>query len=104
MAAPKKTVKKSTPKKAAVPTTSQVTKAKTTPVKKTVTAKKTVAKKAPAKKVAPKAARVISNEERYKMVEQAAYFIAERSGFTADPKESWIVAEKEVAARIASGK
>jgi 2-polyprenyl-3-methyl-5-hydroxy-6-metoxy-1,4-benzoquinol methylase len=98
MATTKKTVKKTAVKKAKVPTTSQVTKPKATAAKKTAVAK------APATKVAKKVVRVISNEERYKMIEQAAYYIAERSGFKADPKESWIVAEKEVDARLASGK
>lgn len=79
------------------------------PVKKTA-AKKTAAKKAPAKKAATaqaapaakpasaaKAApKTISAQERYHMIDEAAYYRAEKSGFTADPHENWVAAEKEI--------
>ena len=66
--------------------------------KKAPAAKKTVVKKAAAavKKVTP--------EERQKMVEQAAYFRAERHGFQVDPNENWLAAEAEVDAILAGKK
>lgn len=38
-----------------------------------------------------------SSEQRYCMVETAAYFIAERNGFRGDAAEHWQVAELEIA-------
>ncbi len=86
------------------------------PVKKSP-AKKVVAKAAPAKKpavkkpvakAAPKAAPKavapqkpsLSPEQRYKMVEEAAYFIAERHGFSGDSTYFWSLAEAEVSSRL----
>ena len=77
-------------------------------------AKKAVAKAAPAKKpvakVAPKAAPVakavaakkpqVSPEQRYRMIEEAAYFIAERHGFNGDSAYFWSLAEAEVNSRM----
>lgn len=101
MATKKKTTKKTA--KAKVPTKTQVTTPKKKAPKKAV--KKTVAKKAAAQKPAAKksASNVspISAEDRYKMIEQAAYFLAERHHFQADPAAIWVQAEKEVDARIA---
>ena len=82
-------------------------------VKKTP-AKKVVAKAAPAKKpvakVAPKAAAVakpvaakkpvVSPEQRYRMIEEAAYFIAERHGFNGDSAYFWSLAEAEINAKL----
>jgi hypothetical protein len=70
-----------------------------TAVKKPTTAKKPVAKKAAPKKTSPKA-RKISAEERYKMVEIAAYYIAEHNHFQGSPVDFWIAAEAEVAAKL----
>ena len=56
------------------------------PAKKAATPRKPAAKKV----AAPGA------EQRYKMIEVAAYFIAERSGFTADPLASWAEAERQI--------
>ncbi|OFZ67353.1 MAG: hypothetical protein A2V79_07770 [Betaproteobacteria bacterium RBG_16_56_24] len=39
-------------------------------------------------------------EVRYRMVETAAYFIAERNGFQGRSDEHWAAAELEVAARL----
>lgn len=39
-------------------------------------------------------------EERYRMVETAAYFIAERHGFQGRSDEHWAAAEREIAARL----
>ena len=35
-------------------------------------------------------------EERYRMIAEAAYFIAERSGFEGDCEAYWLVAECEI--------
>ncbi len=66
-------------------------------------AKKAVAKaapaKAPAKKAAPapKAAKQpISSELRYKMIQVAAYYEAEKHGFNGDSTYFWSVAEKQI--------
>ncbi|MGD9874163.1 MAG: DUF2934 domain-containing protein [Kiritimatiellia bacterium] len=58
--------------------------------------KKTAAPKKAEKKVAAKA-RVISSEERYQMVQTAAYYRAQANGFQGDPRQHWAEAEKEVA-------
>lgn len=80
-------------------------------------------KKSPAKKVAPKAAAkkpmvkavapqkpmvkavaskkpVISPEQRYKMTEEAAYYIAERHGFNGDSQYFWSLAVAEIDAKL----
>jgi hypothetical protein len=76
---------------------------KKSPAKKA--APKAAAAPKPVAKVAPKAAAVakpaaakpaISPEQRYKMIEQAAYFIAERHGFNGDSAYFWSLAEAEV--------
>jgi Protein of unknown function (DUF2934) len=78
------------------------TPAKKTPVAKKATATKTEAKKPvekkaakPAKKTSTKA-RSIGAEERYKMIEVAAYYIAERNNFKGSTIDFWIAAEAEI--------
>lgn len=71
----------------------------------TAAAKKTVApaeKKSPMKKAVAKAVgkTKISPEERYRMVQTAAYFIAERNGFQGYPSDHWLQAELEIAAQL----
>lgn len=75
--------------------------------KKPVTAKPAAkkpaaAKTAPKKTVAKKAtkARSIGAEERYKMIEVAAYYIAERNHFKGSATDFWIAAEAEISAKI----
>ncbi|MQM31293.1 MAG: hypothetical protein CRU78_12555 [Candidatus Accumulibacter phosphatis] len=41
-----------------------------------------------------------SAEERYCMIQSAAYFIAENDGFQGSSAQYWIDAEREVAARL----
>ena len=62
--------------------------------------KRTIAPKA------PKAAAVtVTPEERLKMIEQAAYFRAEKAGFSGDSHAHWLAAEAEVTALLkAQGK
>lgn len=70
-------------------------------VKKTAapaTEKKSPVKKASAAKAAGKAQ--VSPEERYRMVQTAAYFIAERNGFLGYPDDHWLQAELEIAAQF----
>jgi hypothetical protein len=103
-----------TTKKAAVakPIKTKVTVAKkavTTTAKKTVAASKSTvvkkphankAKSATARTVGPKKVAKITPEERYRMVETTAYFIAEKHGFQGRSDEHWAAAEIEVAARL----
>ncbi|MCE9633731.1 MAG: DUF2934 domain-containing protein [Methylophilales bacterium] len=75
-------------------------KAAAKPATKKVATKKPVAKKAVAKKpAAPVSKKVVAApgaEERYKMVEVAAYYIAERNGFVGDPSAFWAEAEMQI--------
>lgn len=82
----KTTTSKKAPKAAKVATVSSVL---------APAAKKLAAKKTAAPKVTP--------EERMRMIEQAAYFRAEKAGFQGDPQAHWAAAEAEVDA-ILSGK
>ena len=43
---------------------------------------------------------VISDEQRYKMIAEAAYYRAESSQFQSDPVRDWIEAEKDIAALL----
>lgn len=64
-------------------------------------AAKAAPKAAPAPaKPAPAAKPAVSAEERYKMVQDAAYFIAERHGFNGDSAYFWTLAEAEIAAQL----
>jgi hypothetical protein len=44
--------------------------------------------------------KTISSEERQKMIEQAAYFRAEKRNFQGDPNEDWMAAEEEIDAQL----
>ena len=68
-------------------------------------APKAVAAKKPAAKAAPKVAvaskkPALSPEQRYKMIEEAAYYIAERHGFSGDSAYFWSLAEAEINAKL----
>ena len=56
--------------------------------------KKTSARRASSKATAGK--RKMSPEERYRMVEVAAYYIAERNNFAGSPVEYWSQAETQI--------
>jgi hypothetical protein len=109
------TKKKSTTSKAAVKKVATknkpaakkvVSKVKTTTKKvvaKKTTAKKTVVKKTTVKKNATKKSTASvqpSAAERYRMVQTAAYFIAERRGFVGCSSHHWAEAEREVSAML----
>lgn len=71
---------------------------------KAVATKKPAAKK-PAARAAPKAAvaakkAALSPEQRYKMTEEAAYYIAERHGFYGDSQYFWSLAVEEIDAKL----
>ncbi len=68
-------------------------------------AKKVAAKKAAApeaKSVKKQKVAQPSAQERYRMVETAAYYIAERSGFQGCTTDHWAAAEIEIANKLAS--
>ena len=89
------------PKKAARVVSAEPEKAKSAAPKKSVAVaavSKPAAKRAPRKTAAKALAPVAySSEQRYRMVETAAYFIAERNGFRGDAAEHWRDAEREIA-------
>jgi hypothetical protein len=90
----KTTVKKPTAKKSVAAKTADPVATKTTP-KKTATAKPAASAKAKS------STRKISAEERYKMTEVAAYFLAERNGFKGNPVEYWQQAEAQISQLLA---
>jgi hypothetical protein len=45
-----------------------------------------------------------SAEERYRLIQEAAYFRAEKEGFNSDPWKCWLVAEAEIDAQLASSR
>jgi hypothetical protein len=77
---------------------------------KNVAAAKSADKKAAAprkRRVLPKRTAIpaIRPEERRRLIEAAAYFMAERRGFQgASPVDDWLQAEREIDALIAAGK
>ncbi len=82
-------------------------KTKTTPVKEEVVPGEK--KKAPAAKSAVATAKPATTqriaakptpEERYRMVETTAYFIAERHGFNGRSDDHWAAAEREIASKL----
>ena len=81
-----------------------VVKAATASVKPAATAKPTVAKAATAKPAARSAKPVtISDEVRYRMIGEAAYYRAEKNHFKCDPVRDWTEAESDIARRLAGG-
>jgi hypothetical protein len=59
------------------------------------------AEKAPSKPTAAAAKKSnVSPEQRYKMIQDAAYFITERHGFNGDSAYFWSLAEAEVNSRL----
>jgi hypothetical protein len=64
-------------------------------VKKTAITEDSI-KKAAAKPRAKKAENILSDKDRYEMIQYAAYFIAERNGFVGDPHAFWNEAEAQI--------
>ncbi|OGT00816.1 MAG: hypothetical protein A3F73_08735 [Gallionellales bacterium RIFCSPLOWO2_12_FULL_59_22] len=94
MTAKPKSTKTPAVKKTVAPVAKKETPAprKETPVKKAVTVKTGAA---PRKTVAR-----LTPEERYCMVQTAAYFIAERNGFGGCSTDHWAAAEIEIAGKL----
>ncbi len=97
-------------KKTTAATTTMVAAKKPATVKKAATATAKPAAPAAVKKPAAvaksapaKASSTPTPEQRYRMVQDAAYFIAERNGFKAGSMDYWIAAEIEIEA-VLSGK
>ncbi len=72
-------------------------------VKKPATAKTADAKPAVKTTVASKVM-IVSDEQRYRMVAEAAYYHAERNQFKSDHVRNWIDAERDIAALLSGGK
>lgn len=108
--------KKATPKAAAVKAKApeKVASAPKPAVSKSATAaaKKPAVKKTTAKKAAiargtieldaPKVM-LVTDEQRYRMIAEAAYYRAESNNFRSDSVRDWIEAEKDIAALLSGG-
>ena len=94
--APKKAVKPA-PAPAPAPKKAPVAKKPAPAAKKPAAPKKEAPVAAPAAQPAPAP---ISPETRYKMIQDAAYFIAERHGFQGDSAYFWSLAEAEIKAQL----
>jgi Protein of unknown function (DUF2934) len=68
---------------------------------KAAASKPKAAKKIATKKTSKAASTKIGAAERYRMVETAAYFIAERNGFKGNSADNWIAAEAQIAKMLA---
>ncbi len=63
--------------------------------------KKSVAVDTDSKKAAPaKKPAKVTPEQRKKMIDEAAYYRAEKLGFAVDPHENWVAAEAEIDAML----
>ena len=99
----KSPAKKAAPKAAAAPKAEPkvvaAPKVEAKPVVKKAVVK--AAPKAAAPKVAAAPAKVAPTpEERYRMIEEAAYYVAERHGFSGDSTYFWSIAEAEISAKL----
>lgn len=98
-----KSEKKAPAKKVAkaVPAARKPVAAKAAPVVAKKAAPAVAKKAAPAVAAKPAAKKpAISPEVRYRMIQDAAYYIAERHGFNGDSAYFWSLAEAEINARL----
>ena len=86
--------KESSEKKAVKPKKASTTKAAAKP--KAAPKKEAAAKKVAAKPAAKKTKAGMTPEHRYRMIEVAAYYLAEKDGFAGSPVEYWIAAELQI--------
>jgi hypothetical protein len=101
MAEAKTTAQKAAPKPAAKKPAAKPAAAKPAVAKKPAAAKPVAAKPEAKKPTAKKSANAApSPAERYKMVEVAAYYIAERNGFTGDAQSFWAEAEIQISNQL----
>jgi hypothetical protein len=90
--------KKNTVKKVTAtvkPKVAAATRGSKSPVRKSPSKKSSTSPIKAAKKI------MVTPEERYRMVQTAAYYIAERNGFRGDSIMYWAAAEAEISARLA---
>jgi hypothetical protein len=78
-------------------------KAAAKPAVKKTPAAKPAAEKKPAAKARGKAM-IVTDEQRYRMVAEAAYYRAESNQFKSDPIRDWIEAENDIAVLLSGGK
>ena len=45
----------------------------------------------------------VSPEQKFRMIQEAAYLIAEKDGFAHHPDQYWVAAERQIAAALAKG-
>ena len=106
-AAPKKPAPKPASKTESKKTVSKAVKPAAKPAEKKAPVKKPAAVKAgPAKTKAKTGSKAIaiSDEQRYRMVAEAAYYRAESNQFKSDPLRDWIEAENDIAALLSGNK
>lgn len=90
--------KKAATKKAATKKTVAPKAATTAPKKKATATKKAASKKTAASSAV---ASTITNEQRYKMVAEAAYHLSEKQGFKpGKDMDNWLKAEKQIEAEL----
>ncbi len=95
---PKKAVAKAAPKKTAPPAPSKpVAVKKSAPKAAAPAAKASPPRKAAAAKKTLVNTGAISDEQRYRMIAEAAYYRAESCQFKSDPLRDWIEAERDIA-------
>ena len=93
----KKVVAKAAPKKAApVAVSKPVAEKKPAVAKKAAPAKAVAPRKAVEKKASANTG-TVSDEQRYRMIAEAAYYRAESCQFKSDPLRDWIEAERDIA-------
>jgi len=89
---------KSTSTKATATKSPRTRKAATAAPKTRTAASKKVATK---RTVAAPKTPSVSPEQRYNMIQEAAYHLAERDGFRGDPTGYWLAAEKHISEELA---
>ena len=87
----KKAVTKAPAKKAKTVAESKPVAEKKPPVTKTASPRKAAEKKVTAK------GKAVTDEQRYRMIAEAAYYRAESFQFKSDPLRDWIEAERDIA-------
>lgn len=70
--------------------------AATAPARGTKATAPAAAAAAPAKKAEPKAKIMVTSEERNRMIQEAAYYIAEKHGFGGDSQQDWLDATAQI--------
>jgi hypothetical protein len=85
-------------------TRSTTTKKSATGTGSRIPAAATASASAAPKATAPAAVKTITQAERQKLIEQAAYFRAEKAGFQGNAQDHWNSAEAEITADLAKKK